>query len=74
LVDRLTHAGLVCCTPAPQDRRRVQLTLTTAAKPIIGDTNPDTARRLHTALTSMSPQTRRHLIDILIDTVRRSAE
>jgi DNA-binding MarR family transcriptional regulator len=64
----------VCRTPDPHDRRRVQLTLTTAAKPITGDTDPDTARRLHAALTSMSPQTRRHLLDILIDTVRRSAE
>jgi DNA-binding MarR family transcriptional regulator len=74
MVNRLTHAGLVCRTPDPHNRRRVQLTLTTAAKPITGDTDPDTARRLHTALTSMNPQTRRHLLDILIDTVRRSAE
>jgi DNA-binding MarR family transcriptional regulator len=74
MVDRLTHAGLVCRTPDPQDRRRVQLTLTAAAEPIVGDTDPDTARRLQGVLNGMSPQAHRHLIDILIDTVRRSAE
>lgn len=74
MVDRLTHAGLVRRTPDPQDRRRVQLTLTTAAEPITGDTDPDTARRLHAALIGMNPQTRRYLIDILIDAVRRSVE
>ncbi len=74
MVDRLTRAGLVCRTLDPQDRRRVQLTLTADAEPIVGDTDPDTARRLQAVLTGMSPQTRRHLIDILIDTIRRSAE
>ncbi len=74
MVDRLTHAGLVCRTPDPHNRRRVQLTLTADAGPIISDTDPDTARRLQTVLNGMNPQTRRHLIDILIDTIRRSAE
>ena len=74
MVDRLTHAGLVCRTPDPQDRRRVQLTLTADAEPIVGDTDPGTARRLQAVLTGMSPQAHRHLIDILIDTIRRSAE
>jgi len=74
MVDRLTHAGLVRRTPDPHNRRRVQLTLTADAEPIIGDTDPDTARRLQAALSDMSPKTRRHLIEILIDTVRRSAE
>ena len=74
MVDRLTHAGLVCRTPDPHDRRRVQLTITAAAEPIVGATNPDTARRLQTVLHAMSSQTRRPLIDILIDTVRRLAE
>jgi DNA-binding MarR family transcriptional regulator len=74
MIDRLTHAGLVCRTPDPQNRRRVQLTLTVDAEPIVGDTDLDTARRLQAVLNSMSPQTRRHLIDILIDTIRRSAE
>lgn len=73
MVDRLTHAGLVCRTPDPQDRRRVQLSIT-AAEPIVGATDPDTARRLQTVLHAMSAQTRRPLIDILIDTVRRFAE
>ena len=72
MVDRLAHAGLVCRTPDPQDRRRVRLTVTVAAQPIVGDTDPDTARRLHAVLTGISPQTRRQVVGVLIDTVRRS--
>lgn len=45
MVDRLTRTGLVVRTPDPDDRRRVQLTLTTEAEPIIGDTDPDAAKR-----------------------------
>jgi DNA-binding MarR family transcriptional regulator len=74
MVDRLSHAGLVCRTSDPQDRRRVQLTVTADTERILGDTDPDTARRLQTVLTGMSAQTRRHLIEVLIDTVRRSAQ
>ncbi|MGH3983412.1 MAG: MarR family winged helix-turn-helix transcriptional regulator [Pseudonocardiaceae bacterium] len=74
MVDRLTHAGLVCRTPDPQDRRRVQLAITAAAEPIVGNTDPGTAIRLQTVLHAMSLQTRRPLIDILVDTVRRFAE
>ena len=74
MVDRLTHAGLVCRTPDPQDRRRIQLTVTAAAEPIVGNTDPDTARRLQAVLHAMSAQTRRPLIDILINTVRRFTE
>jgi DNA-binding MarR family transcriptional regulator len=74
MVDRLSHAGLVCRTSDPQDRRRVQLTVTADAERILGDTDPDTARRLQTVLTGMSAHTRRHLIEVLIDTVRRSAQ
>ncbi len=74
MVDRLTRAGLVCNTPDPRDRRRVQLTLTAKAEPIVGDTDLNTARRLQAVLNGISPRTRRHLIDILIDTIRRSAE
>ncbi len=74
MVDRLTHAGLVCRTPDPQDHRRVQLTLTADAQPIVGDTDPDTARRLQVVLNGISPQIRRHVMDVLIDTVRRSAK
>jgi DNA-binding MarR family transcriptional regulator len=74
MVGRLIHAGLVRKTPDPQDRRRVQLTLTAEAEPIVGDTDLDTARRLQAVLNGVSPQTRRHLIDILIDTIRSSAE
>jgi DNA-binding MarR family transcriptional regulator len=74
MVDRLTHAGLVGSTLDPQDRRRVQLTLTADAESITGDTDPNTARRLQAVLTGMSAQTRRHLIDLLRDTVRRSTE
>jgi DNA-binding MarR family transcriptional regulator len=57
MVTRLIHAGLVCKTPDPQDRRRVQLTLTAEAEPIVGDTDLDTARRLQAALNGISPQT-----------------
>lgn len=74
MVDRLTHAGLVCRTPDPRNRRCIQLTITAAAERIVGDTDADTARRLQALLHGMSSQTRRRLIDILIDTVRRSAQ
>jgi hypothetical protein len=43
--------------------------LTAEANPIIGDTDPDTARRLQAVLTGMNLRAQRHLIDILIDTV-----
>ncbi|MBV9057993.1 MAG: MarR family transcriptional regulator [Pseudonocardiales bacterium] len=71
MVDRLVQIGLVSRTPDPRDRRRVQLTTTAAAQPIVEDTDVNTARRLMAVLHSMSTQTRRPLIDILIDTVRR---
>jgi DNA-binding MarR family transcriptional regulator len=74
MVDRLTHTGLVCRTPDPHHRRRINLTLTPDAQQIIGDTDPDTARRLQAVLTGMNPKARHHLIDILIDTIRRSVE
>lgn len=74
MVDRLTRTGLVCRTRDPRHRRRVQLTLTADAEPIVGEIDLDTARRLQAVLTRMSPQTHRHLIDILIDTIRRSAD
>lgn len=73
MVVRLTHAGLVSSTPDSQDRRRVQLTITADAERIIGESDPATARRLLVVLTGMSPQARGRLIDVLIDTVRRSA-
>jgi DNA-binding MarR family transcriptional regulator len=69
MVDRLAHAGMVCRTPDPDNGRRVELTLTTAATKIIGDTGADTAKRLHAVLTGLSPQIRRHLIDVLRDSV-----
>ena len=72
MVDRLAHAGLVHRTPDPHDHRRIQLRVT-AAQHITGDTDPDTARRLHAVLNALNPQTRRQVIDVLIDTVRRSA-
>jgi len=74
MVDRLIQAGLVCSTPDPQDRRRVHLTIATTATPIIGDISLDTATRLQAVLNSMSTQNRRHLLDILRDTVRQCAE
>jgi DNA-binding MarR family transcriptional regulator len=73
MVDRLIRTGLVSRAPDPQDRRRVQLTLTDHAKTMLGDIDPSTAKRLQTALHDMGPQGRRYLIDVLKDTVRRSA-
>ncbi|PZS22939.1 MAG: hypothetical protein DLM60_03465 [Pseudonocardiales bacterium] len=72
MVDRLTHAGMVSRTPDPQDHRRVQLTITATAEPIVGGTDTDTARRLQAVLNGISSQTRSQLINILIDTVRRA--
>jgi DNA-binding MarR family transcriptional regulator len=74
MVNRLTHIGLVCRTRDPHNRRRVELTLTADAQQIIGDTDPDTATRLHAVLTGMNLTARHHLIDILINTIRRSVE
>jgi DNA-binding MarR family transcriptional regulator len=74
MVDRLSHAGLVCRTPDPQDRRRVQLTVTTDVERILGDTEPGTVKRLQVVLSAMSTQTRRHLIEVVIDAGGRSAQ
>ena len=74
MVDRLVHAGLVRRTPDPHNHRRVRLTVTVAAQHIISDTDSDTARRLHAVFKSINPQTRRHVIDVLIDTVRQSTK
>jgi DNA-binding MarR family transcriptional regulator len=74
MVDRLTHAGLVCRIPDPNNRRRVKLTLTVDAQQIIGDTDTDTAKRLHAVLNGMSAKAHRHLIDVLIDAIQRSGE
>jgi hypothetical protein len=41
-------------TPDPRHRRRVQLTLTADAKPIAGDTDLNTAKRLQAVLTGIS--------------------
>jgi DNA-binding MarR family transcriptional regulator len=73
MVDRLIRTGLVSRASDPQDRRRVRLTITDHAKTMIGDINLNTARRLQAALNHMGPQGRRYLIDVLRDTVRRSA-
>ncbi|HJT03921.1 MAG TPA: MarR family transcriptional regulator [Pseudonocardiaceae bacterium] len=72
MVDRLIDAGLVCRTPDPTDRRRVRLSFTADAQAIIGDTDPGTGRRVQAVLRGMGRKTRRHLIDILVDTIRRS--
>jgi DNA-binding MarR family transcriptional regulator len=71
MVDRLAGAGLVRRLPDPHDRRRVQLTITSAAEPIVGDTDEDTAQRLSTVVHALSARTRTPLIDVLVDTVRR---
>jgi DNA-binding MarR family transcriptional regulator len=73
MVDRLAHAGMVSRTTDPENRRRINLIPTAAARMIIGDPGPDTARRLHTVLTGLSPQIRGQLIDVLRDSVQHSA-
>jgi DNA-binding MarR family transcriptional regulator len=73
MVKRLTSIGLVCSTPDPQNRRCIQLTITARAKPMVGDVDLHTAKRLHAALNGMDSQVRRHLIDVLRETVQRSA-
>jgi DNA-binding MarR family transcriptional regulator len=73
MVDRLVRTGLVSRAPDPQDRRRVHLTITDHARTMIGEIDLSTARRLQAALNDMGPQGRRYLIDVLRDTVRRSA-
>jgi DNA-binding MarR family transcriptional regulator len=72
MVDRLTHAGMVCRTQDPENRRRVKLTLTATAERIIGRNGADTARRLHAVLTGMSSQSRGYLMDVLRDSVPRA--
>src|SRR5947209_11800296 len=64
MVDRLAHAGLVHRTPDPHDHRRVQLTVTTAAQHIVGDTDPDAARRLNAVLKASDTQTRRQVTGV----------
>ncbi len=74
MVDRLIRTGLVSKASDPQDHRRVRLTITDHAKTMIGEINLSTARRIQATLNHMGPQGRRYLIDVLRDTVRRSAE
>lgn len=74
MIDRLARAGLVRRLPDPHDRRRVQLAITSAAQPIVGDTDEDTAHRLSAVVHAMSARTRRPLIDLLAETVRRLTE
>jgi DNA-binding MarR family transcriptional regulator len=73
MVDRLIRTGLVSRTPDPQNRRRVRLTVTARAETMIGDIDPNTARRLQAALSDIGPQGRRYLIDVLRDAIIRSA-
>ena len=73
MVDRLIRIGLVSRKPDPQNRRHVNLTVTEQAKIMIGEIDFDTARRLQAPLNHLGPQGRRNLIDVLRDTVRRSA-
>ena len=71
IVDHLASAGLVRRLPDPHDRRRIQVTTTSAAQPIVGDTDEDTAQRLSAVVHALSAQTRRPLIDLVVNTVRR---
>jgi DNA-binding MarR family transcriptional regulator len=71
MVGRLADVGLVRRLPDPHDRRRIQVTITSTAQPIVGDTDEDTAQRLSAVVHALGAQTRRSLIDLLVDTVRR---
>ena len=73
MVNRLTSIGLVCSGPDPQDRRRIRLTITARAKPMVGDVDLYTAKRLHAMLNGMPPQVHRHLIDMLRETITKCA-
>lgn len=68
MVDRLVRAGLVRRAPDPKDRRRIRLTVTEEAEPMLGEVDLDTARRLHAVLAGMTPAARRRLTDVLRDT------
>jgi DNA-binding MarR family transcriptional regulator len=73
MVDRLIRLGLVSRVSDPQDRRRVNLTITDHAKTMIGEIDFNTARRLQVALNHLGLEGRRNLIDVLRDTIRCSA-
>jgi DNA-binding MarR family transcriptional regulator len=73
MVDRLIRIGLVSRAPDPKDRRRVELTIAEHAKTMIGEIDLNTARRLQSVLNDIGSQGRRYLIDVLRDTIRRSA-
>ena len=73
MVDRLIRTGLVSRALDPKDRRRVELTITDHARTMIGEIDLSTAQRLQAALDDMGPQGRRYLLDMLRDTIRRSA-
>lgn len=71
MVDRLIGAGLVSRTRDRTDRRRILLSITRDAEKMIGDTNPDTAKRLQRALNGMSSAAIRCLTDVLRDIAGR---
>ena len=68
MVDRLVRANLVRRAQDPNDRRRIRLTVTEEAEPMLGEIDLDTARRLQAVLGGMSPTARRYLTDVLRDT------
>ena len=74
MVDRLIRTGLVSRASNPYDGRRVQLTISDHARSMIGDIDLSTARRLQAALNDLGQQGRRHLVDVLKDTLRRSTD
>jgi DNA-binding MarR family transcriptional regulator len=71
MVDRLARVGLVCRRPDPSDRRRVLLTVTAHAVAMMGNIEPQTARRLQMVVTSMGAAAQRCLIEVVKDTARR---
>jgi DNA-binding MarR family transcriptional regulator len=73
MVNRLAKAGLVRCTPDPEDLRRVVLAVTGTAAQMLGKIDPDTARRLQSILKTMGSAAQRVLTEVLKDTARRLA-
>ena len=73
MVDRLARAGLVCRRPDPADRRRVLLTVTANAVAMVGNIDPQTARRVQLVVARMGAAAQRCLIEVVNDTARRLA-
>jgi len=64
-IDRLAAAGLVERHPDPQDKRGVQVQLTSKGKNLVDDTMSDLLDREHELLDGLSPADQGRLADLL---------